>query len=303
MNLATFGPTTLLWRKSADATFMALAPTIVVTGATSGIGAGVVSALAGRAGRIIAVGRRCHDHDDGNVRWVHADITDSTGRQRVVTAGENATVIVHCAGSCVRGAIENLTEAQIRNIFEINIVAPLLLTKMLLPALRTNSGLVLAVGSLAGMIGSPGNSLYSASKFALDGWLEAAAYELAYVGVKSRIMVPLYAATDFMTTAASQEPLPAGAYAEFEIATRQRLDASLHGAPDANIVSAAIVDAIDDGLSGETMFNRIIIGNQDVLDRRITLGAAKWFDKFSSEITPWLQATPRHNGTDKLPLR
>ena len=274
---------------------MTLAPTIVITGATSGIGAGVVGALAGREGQIVAVGRRCHDHVDGNIRWVHADITDSTGRQRVAAASDNVAVIVHCAGSCVRGAIENLTEAQIRNIFEINTIAPMLLTKMLLPALRANSGLVLAVGSLAGMIGSPGNSVYSASKFALDGWLEAAAYEFAHVGVKSRIVVPLYATTDFMTTAASQEPAPAGAYAKFETATRRRLDASLCGAPPASVVSAAIVDAVDDGLGSGVMFNRVIVGGRDVLDRHAALGAVGWFNEFSDKVTEWLQVASSHD--------
>lgn len=180
-----------------------------------------------------------------------------------------------------------LGEAEVREQFEVNVLSPVLLTRALSPALRDAGGCVVAVSSLAGRIGSPGNAIYSATKFALDGFFEAAAYELAHVGVRTRVVVPLYAPTAMMSAAKAAEQPAAGPYAEFELASRARLEAGVANASEddtariAEVVAAAATDP------GRSWFDRVVVGESEALLLHPELGAAAWFEHFQGVLETW----------------
>ena len=145
--------------------------TVLVTGASRGIGAAVARALApdhdlvlvGRdAPALDSVARTCR-----SARVVEADLTSPEGVARAADGLPVLDGLVHCAGVADLGRIDGSTADEWRRAFEVNVLAVVELTRALLPALRTAGGHVVVVNSGAGITAKPGWGSYSASKFAL----------------------------------------------------------------------------------------------------------------------------------------
>ncbi len=98
--------------------------------------------------------------------------------------------LVNNAGYGLVGALEDVSEEQIRQQIDVNFTAVALLTRSLLPALRRTQGRVINVSSLFGYTGFPLNALYCASKFALEGFTEALHHELAPHGIQVALIEP-----------------------------------------------------------------------------------------------------------------
>lgn len=98
--------------------------------------------------------------------------------------------LINNAGYGLSGALETLSEEQIRQQFEVNFFAPLLLTRDLLPLLRMAGGKVINISSVLGFVGMPLQSLYVASKFALEGLSESLSYELGVHGIQVCLVEP-----------------------------------------------------------------------------------------------------------------
>lgn len=99
-------------------------------------------------------------------------------------------VLVNNAGYGVMGPLEELSPEQLRSQFETNYFGPMLLTRALLPELRSRRGRVLAVSSICGMVSYPFYGAYCASKFALDAHMQSLRYELAPLGVEVCLVNP-----------------------------------------------------------------------------------------------------------------
>lgn len=99
-------------------------------------------------------------------------------------------ILINNAGYGLFGALEDLSEDQIRKQMEINFFGAVLLTRALLPQLRTTQGHVVNFSSVFGFSGFPFTSLYCASKFALEGWSEALRFELKPFGVRVSVVQP-----------------------------------------------------------------------------------------------------------------
>jgi short-subunit dehydrogenase len=119
------------------------------------------------------------------VDWCAADLATAGGRARVVEAasrwgGSGINVLVNNAGLGDFGMLDELDDAAIERLFAINAIAPMQLTRALLPQLRSQPmGAILNIGSVFGSLGYPGFTAYSATKFALRGFTEALRRELA----------------------------------------------------------------------------------------------------------------------------
>ncbi|KQC35016.1 acetoin dehydrogenase [Frankia sp. ACN1ag] len=171
------------------------AGTAVVTGAASGMGEEMAYALAGRgsnlvlldrdAPRLAAVAARIRArHPRLLVDTLTVDLADSdavdTAAARVLADHPGVTLLVNNAGVAFGGGFEHLTLEEFDWVMAVNFRAPVRLTRLLLPALLARPGShIVNVSSLFGLIGPPGQTAYSASKFAVRGFTEALRHELA----------------------------------------------------------------------------------------------------------------------------
>jgi NAD(P)-dependent dehydrogenase (short-subunit alcohol dehydrogenase family) len=139
----------------------------LITGATSGIGHAVASHLRDRGDDLVLVVRdpaRARDFPDAEI--LVADLTDPGAISALDLPGHLDSV-VHSAGVVELGPVGELTEDAWRRQVEVNLIAPAVLTRAALPALRTAAGPVVFVNSGAGLVAHADWSAYAASKFGL----------------------------------------------------------------------------------------------------------------------------------------
>jgi NAD(P)-dependent dehydrogenase (short-subunit alcohol dehydrogenase family) len=177
---------------------------IVVTGASTGIGADAAATLA-RRGYIVYAGVRS-DADGArveaaapNVRALRLDVTDATSivaAARTVEAGGIALHgVINNAGIAIAGPLELLPVDELRRQFEVNLFGAVAVTQAFLPALRAARGRVVFVGSISGRLATPFIAPYSASKFALRAIADALRVELRPFGVQVALIEPGSVAT------------------------------------------------------------------------------------------------------------
>ncbi|MFF3361893.1 SDR family oxidoreductase [Streptomyces misionensis] len=189
----------------------------LVTGASGGLGRAVVGEVLSSGERVIAVTRGdgplrpLTAAFPGRLRTVSVDITDAGALRAVlddaITGFGCLDVVVNNAGYALAGPFEELDDTELRAQFEVNFFAAANVLRAALPYLRAaKAGRVLQISSLAGQIGAPGMSAYTASKHALEGLSVSLAAELAPLGIRVTIVEPGAARTDFRANWASRLP-------------------------------------------------------------------------------------------------
>jgi short-subunit dehydrogenase len=180
--------------------------TALVTGASGGIGAALARALAAAGVDLVLTGRDTErlaalrlELGDRHVT-VAADLATAAGRARVVSScaarPRGLDLLVNNAGIGSFGLFETLTEADIERVVLLNLTAPLLLTRGLLPLLvQAPEAAVINLGSAFDALGYPGFSVYCASKFGLRGFSEALARELTDSKIRILHLAPRATAT------------------------------------------------------------------------------------------------------------
>ncbi|HCY62993.1 MAG TPA: short chain dehydrogenase [Oxalobacteraceae bacterium] len=173
----------------------------ILTGATGGIGRAIAWELAGRTDWMILVGR--------NIVALHA-LQEKIGKSKAhVIAGDltqegtlatidrlarqlgGANLLVNNAGSGDFHDFETQDAGAIRNLLDTNLLAPMLLTRRLLPLLKeADTAQIINIGSLFGNLGYPGFAAYGASKAGLRGFTQALRRELADTGITVRHFIP-----------------------------------------------------------------------------------------------------------------
>jgi len=107
-------------------------------------------------------------------------------------------VLVNNAGRAVVGAVEEVSDAQLRELMDLHLFGPAALVRAVLPAMRARgTGTIVQMSSQSGRMAFGGASAYAASKFALEGWSEALAGEVAPFGIRVVIVEPSRFRTDF----------------------------------------------------------------------------------------------------------
>ena len=174
--------------------------TVIVTGASSGIGAAAAQAF-GRAGdRVVLTARRLDRLQAvasglPDTLVVAADLSRGEDIHRVVAEAAArygpVDVLVNNAGLGRYNWLEQLTEDDIRTQIGVNLVAPILMTRAVLPdMLERRRGVIINVGSVACKIATPTMSIYNAAKFGLDGFSEALRREVGSQGVHVCVIYP-----------------------------------------------------------------------------------------------------------------
>jgi short-subunit dehydrogenase len=181
--------------------------TAVVTGASSGIGQEIVTALAERGARVIATARRedrlqaLADAVPGVVP-VAADVTDRAGRARILSQAGQVDVLVNNAGIGYFGMVEQMRSEDVERLFEVNVLAAMALARDVLPGmLERGAGAVVNISSVAAYVAVPPLTVYAATKFALQGFSEALRREVAGTGVAVHTVNPGVTRSEFVVAA------------------------------------------------------------------------------------------------------
>jgi short-subunit dehydrogenase len=175
---------------------------IVITGASGGIGAQIALRLAEQGARLVLVAREADllDALGGRLagaghRWLAVDFTEladlERARQLVESVTDRVDILVNGAGISTFGMYEDLAPAAIARMVAVNVTAAMVMTRMLLPALkRSPAAQIVNIGSTFGSIGYPGFTAYSATKFALRGFSQALRRELADTAIRVTYVAP-----------------------------------------------------------------------------------------------------------------
>jgi len=173
--------------------------TVLITGCSSGIGKASAALFAERGWNVVATMRRPEAetplarHD--NLLLARLDVEDGASIAAAVAAGlarfGRIDALVNNAGYGQYGLFEAVPRAKVRQQFDVNVFGVMEVTRAVLPHFRKNkAGVIVNVSSGAGLFTLPMMSLYCASKFALEGFTEALAYELASQNIAVKLVIP-----------------------------------------------------------------------------------------------------------------
>jgi short-subunit dehydrogenase len=194
---------------------------VLVTGASSGIGAALARMLAQRRATVGLVARRadrltqvladCRVDSPDSRLWV-ADLADIELAGRVALEAWDAfghlDCLVNNAGVPMRRHTTRLDHATLEWVMQVNFFAPAHMTMELLPRMtERGEGMIVNVSSVAGRLGNANEAAYSASKFALCGWSEAIAVDLYDSGIQIRLVNPGPIDTEIWDLADNDDPL------------------------------------------------------------------------------------------------
>ena len=189
---------------------------IVITGGSEGIGKALVELFLRQGAKVATCGRnydklyQLQQSNVGKALLIHtADVSILQDCQNFIEATIKAygtiDILINNAGMSMRSLFNDVQIDTLRKIMDINFWGTVYCTKFALPYILKNKGTVVGVSSIAGYRGLPGRSGYSASKFAMNGWLEALRTELLETGVNVMWVCPGFTASNIRNVALNKE--------------------------------------------------------------------------------------------------
>lgn len=179
---------------------------IVITGASSGIGAALLNALSGIPCRIFTLDRNPKQSMRANAEIIPilCDITKDSelksASEKILSKTDRIDYLFNNAGITAHGRFDKTDISVFRKTFEVNFFGNIHLTLLLVDALKKASGMVMVTSTVSGMYGIPGRAAYSSSKAALHAVYESLRIELSEYGVRSIIFCPPYTRTALRTS-------------------------------------------------------------------------------------------------------
>ncbi len=222
---------------------------IIITGASRGLGRALAHAALAAGDHVVAAVRRPESIATVAAAYpdeclvVAYDVRDVDAAEGLAQAALDwfgrLDVLVNNAGRAVVGAVEEVSDAQLRELMDLHLFGPAALVRAALPAMRAQgSGTIVQMSSQAGRISFPGVSTYSASKFALEGWSEALAGEVEPWGIRVMLVEPSRFRTEFNATGVLEFAEPSEVYGDRLAAVRADL-AGAHGRQEGDPARAA----------------------------------------------------------------
>lgn len=146
---------------------------VLLTGCSRGIGLAIAKHLCTRGYKVYGVSRTVPEYTHEAFSCIQGDITDAATLDKIEQKMSLVDVLIHNAGIGYFRPLENLREQEIRETLAVNLLAPLLLTRRLLPKLQKSKGNIISIGSISAFRGGKRGTAYCASKFGLRGFHEA----------------------------------------------------------------------------------------------------------------------------------
>lgn len=229
-----------------------------ITGISSGIGKALAQAALAAGDHVTGTARDAATAEafgagaPGRARGMVVDVTQAGAVEaaaRAALAEGPIDVLVNNAGQSLFGAFEEVSPDEARALFEVNVFAPWALTRAVLPAMRERGeGIIVQVSSGCGLNGMPGLSAYCASKFALEGFSEALAQEVAGFGIRTMIVEPGAVATRFISHGTREAGSRLEAYGFLSGNGKAALEGYYEAAAASpEEIAAAIVSALEGG--------------------------------------------------------
>lgn len=231
-----------------------------LTGASSGFGQALTEAIIAKGDKVAATFRQAEQASAFTQQYGVNGIglvMDMTNHQQVKGALEQAIkeygtidVLVNNAGYGTVGAIEEFSMEEIRQQMETNFFGMAALTKEVLPLMRQKrSGHIIQMSSVSGFRAMGGFGVYNASKFALEGFSEALAQEVAHFGIRVTIVEPGPFRTEFAGGSIKKPQTRSDAYKEGPVANMYKYIEQAHGNQEGDPVKGAqaIVDFVYSG--------------------------------------------------------
>ncbi|MBX9465353.1 MAG: SDR family NAD(P)-dependent oxidoreductase [Aquamicrobium sp.] len=232
----------------------------LITGTSRGLGREIARAALDAGETVVATARSVDavrdafaDVHDG-LHALALDITDTEAANAVAVETIERfgaiDVLVNNAGYAELGFFETFTDAEVRRQFEVNLFGTMNVARAVVPHMRERrSGLVVTISSVSGLVSNAGGAVYAASKFAVEGWMEGFAEELAPFGIGSLLVEPGMLRTDFMDgKSASFGGIDIPDYAEAVAQYRAFVDGANGNQPgDPKLLAARIVALASQG--------------------------------------------------------
>jgi NAD(P)-dependent dehydrogenase (short-subunit alcohol dehydrogenase family) len=227
----------------------------LITGVSSGFGRAIAEAALARGDSVAATARRTDalaelDAEEG-VLAIPLDVTDAAQREAAVAQAVERfgrlDVLVNNAGRIQVGAVEETTDAELRDLFDLHFFAPAALTRAVLPHMRSQGGgAIVQMSSVGGQVTAPGFGAYCATKFALEGLTETLRDEVAPFGIHTLIVEPGAFRTGLFRPDAAYMSEPMDEYADTVGPTRAYVrDGHNQQAGDPAKAAEAIIAALD----------------------------------------------------------
>ncbi|HTV84831.1 MAG TPA: SDR family oxidoreductase [Dyella sp.] len=196
--------------------------TIFITGASSGLGKATAKFFAAKGWNVIATMLAPENETElnhiPNVRLLKLDVTKdhevADAVKASTTGGSSVDVVFNNAGYGLAGPVEASTIEQVQDVMDVNFVGYIRVIKAFTPYFRERgNGLFINTSSIAAYVGVPLNSMYAASKWAIEGWTESVSYELNKVGITIKTVNPGWmTGTEFFSDSHMVKAAPHRAY-------------------------------------------------------------------------------------------
>ncbi len=261
-----------------------MAATVLITGASSGIGKATVRYFQARGWNVVATMRRPDQEKElinlPRVSCLRLDVLDEVSIASAIAEGQAAfgriDVLVNNAGYGASGAFEAATAKDVQQQFDTNVFGLMNVTRAMLPLFRQQrSGVIINISSMGGRITFPLYSLYHSTKWAVEGFSESLQYELRPFGIRVKLVEPGAIKTDFygrsQTVFRRSELTAYDAYQTPVLAAMHQ--AGITGSPP-EVVAQVIFRAATDGSS---RMRYVVGGNAPLLLALRRLLPDRWF--------------------------
>jgi short-subunit dehydrogenase len=249
--------------------------TVLVTGASSGIGAATARLLQQRGFTVFATTRAPNPPLQDGIRMLTLDVNSEDSVRNCVAEVMShrgcIDILVNNAGYALVGAAEETSIDEAKEQFETNFFGVVRMTNAVLPSMRqARSGKIITTGSLAGLMAVPFNAFYCATKFALEAYMETLWYELKPFGISVSLIEP-----GFVRTGISHASrIPARTLSEYDAVRSHAV--------------AAIRRSVEQGVSPELVAQVVFkaVENPSPELRYRVGGAARWLPRLRN-TAPW----------------